>query len=117
MRSSGLGWPEELVLSSGPSRAPGDDRDSDETVVADEAVRTGLGWPDDNTTGAGPDAGSVVADETGVADESAVADGTGAADEATVVDEAEEPALTDVSRETPVRTLEAHRAGCRAVRR
>jgi len=107
MRSSGLGWPEELVMSSGPSRAPGDDRDSDETVVADEVARTGLGWPDDNTTGAGPDAESAVADETGVADESAVADGTGAADEATVVDEGEEPALTDVSRETPVRTLEA----------
>jgi chromosome partitioning protein len=108
MRSSGLGWPEELVIAGGPSRARGDDQPP---VVADESTRTGLGWPADRPTGAGTGAGPAV--DAGVAGEAAVIGETDVVHEvvgvgdAAVVDEAEEAPLADVSRETPVRTLEA----------
>ena len=113
MRSSGLGWPEELVISGEPSRARGGDR---RPVLADESIRTGLGWPDDRPTetdGADPDGADPVVEETGVADEATAVDETDVVHEvagvgvAVEVDEEEEPPLADVSRETPVRTLEA----------
>ena len=108
MRSSGLGWPEELVISSGPSRA---------AAVATEIARTGLGWPadmrladaPDPMTPTGPTTPAVDHEDTvtDVVDEADVLSESDVADEAVVVDETDEPPLVDVSRETPVRTLEA----------
>jgi chromosome partitioning protein len=103
MRSSGLGWPDELVISSGPSGARGDDR---APGVADESIRTGLGWPDDPSAEADPGAEPVVG-ETDVADDAAAVDETGVVHEVAGAGETEEPPLADASRETSVRTLEA----------
>jgi chromosome partitioning protein len=101
MRSSGLGWPEELVLSSGPSRARIEDRANDLTDGADVTARTGLGWPDDLPS-AGAREPSTPTHPTAPAVPT-----NPAVDEADVVAETDEPPLADVSRETPVRTLEA----------
>jgi chromosome partitioning protein len=95
MRSSGLGWPDELVISRGPSRAASDDLAA---AVTNEIARTGLGWP--------VPAPAVDQEET-ITDVADVADEADEADEAVVADETDEPPLVDVSRETPVRTLEA----------
>ncbi len=116
MRSSGLGWPEELVISSGPARAGGRDRAGGATDGADETARTGLGWPDDfpavatdpttPTRLTTPAAPPVPAAEQAVTAIDEV-DDTDVVNEPDVVDETDEPSLVDVSRETPVRTLEA----------
>jgi chromosome partitioning protein len=116
MRSSGLGWPEELVITSGPTRAEGRDRAAAATDLSDEPARTGLGWPDDLlaaaphptkptglTAPAVPPVPAVEQRDTATD----VVDATGVVNESDVVDETDEPPLVDVSRETPVRTLEA----------
>jgi chromosome partitioning protein len=120
MRSSGLGWPEEPVTSSGRAGAlvldrPGEATGLPEATDRDDTARTGLGWPADPAAAGtsdpsahrGPSPAAAPVAETGAAGEPQVRGEAAEASGATAMAEADAPALVDVSRETPVRTLEA----------